>query len=64
MAKSSGSKKKTLAYWLIHKETGHHYVLRLGREAYDKLKDEKIKRYNPVLKGHVEYVIRKAPKAK
>lgn len=64
MAKGKSTKKRSLAYWLIHKATGHHYVVRLGREAYDKLKDKTVRRYNPVERKHVEYVLRKAPKAK
>lgn len=57
MAKSS--KKKSLAYRLHHEGTGHHYVVRLGREGYDKLKDKLIKKFNPKLKKHVEYKVKK-----
>lgn len=58
MAKKSG-KKKSAAYRLYHKETGHHYVVRLGREGFDKMKDKKVKKFNPRLKTHVEYEVKK-----
>ncbi len=58
------SKRKSLAYRLFHPGTGHHYVVRLGRTAYDKLKDVKIKKHNPVLKEHAFYEIRKIKNAK
>jgi|GEM_PF-6495700 len=52
-------KKKSAAYRLIHEETGHHYVIRLGREGFDKMKDKKVRKYHPRLKQHVEYKLRK-----
>jgi ribosomal protein L33 len=65
MAKSKKSaKRKSLAYRLLHTETGHHYVVRLGRTSYDKLKDKKVKKFNPVVKKHVLYEIRKIKNAK
>lgn len=59
MAKGSKTKKKSSAYRLIHEETGHHYVIRLGREGYDKLKDQEVTKYNPKLKVHAKYKVRK-----
>jgi hypothetical protein len=58
MAKKS-SKKRSAAYRLTHKDSGHHYVIRLGREGFDKLKDKKVKRFNPKLQQHVEYELKK-----
>lgn len=65
MAKGSKSKKrKSLAFRLLHSETGHHYVVRLGKTSAEKLKDNKIKKYNPVLRQHVEYEVKKIKNAK
>lgn len=64
MAKTKGKKRKSLAYRLYHPDTGHHYVVRLGRTSYDKVKDKKIKKFNPTLGEHVEYEVRKIKNAK
>lgn len=63
MAKKKG-KRRSLAYRLLHPETGHHYVVRLGRTAYDKLKDTQIMKYNPFLRKHVPYEVRRIKNAK
>jgi hypothetical protein len=59
MAKSSGGKRKSAAYRLVNEETGHHYVIRLGREGYDKLRDKEVIKFNPKLKKHAPYKVRK-----
>ncbi len=59
MATKKSTKKRSSAFRLVHEETGHHYILRLGREGYDKLKDKKIKKFHPKLKTHVDYVIKR-----
>jgi hypothetical protein len=65
MATSKKSaKRKSLAYRLLHAATGHHYVVRLGRTAYDKLKDTKIRKFNPVTNTHELYEVRKVKNAK
>ncbi len=56
---SKKSKKKSAAYRLVNEETGYQYIARLGREAYDKLKDKKIRKYVPKLRKHADFVVRK-----
>jgi ribosomal protein L33 len=56
---AKGKKKRSSAYRLHHKDTGHHYVIRLSRDAFDKVKDKEIRKYNPVLKQHVAYKAKK-----
>ena len=62
MAKGSSKKKRSMAYRLVHEETGHHYVLRLGREGYDKMREKKVKKFNPVLRTHALYIVKKTSK--
>jgi hypothetical protein len=65
MAKSKKSaKRKSLAYRLWNPETGYHYVVRLGRTAYDKLKDSKIKKFDPVKNAPANFEVRKIKNAK
>lgn len=50
MAKKKGARNKIR---MIHKETGHcYYTEKNNRNTQDKLK---LKKYNPVLRKHVEY---------
>lgn len=62
MAAKKSSKKKSAAYRLVHEATGHHYIVRLGRDGHDKLKDKTVRKYNPKLKAHVEYKVKKVKK--
>lgn len=61
MAKKS-SKKKSAAYRLINPKTGTHYVVRLGRTSFDKLKDKKVNKFDYKLGktgAHAEFVLKK-----
>jgi ribosomal protein L33 len=60
MAKKSS--KKSLAYRLINEETGSHYVVRLGREGFDKLKERSISKFDPKLGKHAKFKVRKLKK--
>lgn len=53
MAKGKSSKKKSAAYRLINEETGTHYVIRLGRSGYDKLREKVLTKFDPKLRKHV-----------
>lgn len=59
MAKGKSSKKKSQAYLLVEEQTKHHYVIRLGRTGYDKLKDGVMKKFNPVTRTHADYKLKK-----
>lgn len=48
-------KSKLGIYRWQHKETGEHYTVRLSRDAYDKLKDTKAKKFSKKQRKHVEY---------
>jgi len=60
MAKTKkSSKKRSNAYRLINKQTGTHYVVRLGREAYDKLREKTIRKYDKKLRAHADFEVKK-----
>lgn len=59
MAKGKSAKKKSQAYLLVDEKTKHHYVIRLGRTGYDKLKDTVISKFNPVSRAHSDYKLKK-----
>ncbi|MBL8015204.1 MAG: hypothetical protein JNK26_03385 [Candidatus Doudnabacteria bacterium] len=59
MAKGKSTKKKSAAYRLYNEETGTHYVIRLGREGFDKLKDKQVKRFDYKLKTHAKFKLKK-----
>lgn len=50
-------KSKQNVYWIINKETGEHYTIRLSRDAYDKLAGEKIKKFSKKKKKHIDFEI-------
>lgn len=56
------SKKKSAAYKLINEQTGTHYIIRLGRDGFDKLKDKTIRKHDPKLKAHGNFKVKKATK--
>jgi len=62
MATKKSSKKKSAAYRLINKETGTHYVIRYGREGYDKMREKKVKKYDPKTQKHELFEVRKTSK--
>lgn len=53
------AKKKRIAYRLYSKETGEHYTIVLSREAYDKLKDKKLKKYSKKQRKHIDFEVKK-----
>ncbi|MCS7317553.1 MAG: hypothetical protein NZZ41_04455 [Candidatus Dojkabacteria bacterium] len=56
MAKSS-KKKKTNVYRFYNPETGEHYTIRLSKNAAEKLKNAKIRKYSRKLRKHVDFVL-------
>jgi len=59
---ASKRKQRRNVFRLLNKETGEHYTIRLSREAYDKLKDKKIKKYDAKQKKHVNFEVKKVGK--
>lgn len=55
-------KKKQNVYRFYNSETGEHYTIRLGKEAYDKLADKPIKKYSKKLKKHTDFKLTKKVK--
>lgn len=55
-------KKKQNVYRFYNNETGEHYTIRLGKDAYDKLADKPIRKYSRKLKKHVEFKLTKKVK--
>ena len=53
------SKKKSSAYRLINEETGTHYVVRYGRETYDKMKDKTVKKFDKKKQAHANFKVKK-----
>lgn len=58
----ASKKSKSNVYRFYSKETGEHYTIRLSREGYDKLADQKIKKYSKKLKKHIEFELIKKVK--
>lgn len=56
------AKKKSNVFRFIYPETGEHYTIRLSREAFDKLNDQKIMKYSTKLRKHVEFKLTKKVK--
>ena len=56
---ASSKKKRSSAYRLKSTASGHHYTIRLSRDAFDKLKEKEIKKHDPNVKAHVKYTIKK-----
>lgn len=59
MAKSKSTKKKSNAYRVYNEKTGTHYVIRLGREGFDKLKEKPIRKFDQKIKAHADFKIKK-----
>ena len=53
------SKKKSAAYRLINEETGTHYIVRMGRESYDKMKDKLVSKYDRKTHMHAKFKVKK-----
>ncbi len=55
-------KSKLNVYRFYNKETGEHYTIRLSREAYDKLIEQKIMKYSKKLRKHAAFELVKVKK--
>lgn len=59
---AGAKKKKQNVYRFYNAETGEHYTIRLGKEAYEKLADKPIKKFSKKLKKHTDFKITKKVK--
>ncbi len=56
---ASKKKSKRTVYRLYNAETGEHYTVRLSREAYDKLADQKVNKYSKKQRKHIPFDVKK-----
>ena len=59
---ASKRKNRRAVYRLYNKETGENYIVRLSREAYDKLADKALKKFSKKERKHVDFKITKLKK--
>jgi hypothetical protein len=59
---AGAKKKKQNVYRFYNSETGEHYTVRLGKEAYDKLNDKPIRKFSKKLKKHAIFKLTKKVK--
>lgn len=59
---SASKKKKQNVYRFYNNETGEHYTIRFGKEAFDKLVDKPIRKFSKKLRKHIEFKLIKKVK--